>query len=455
MILNTHRRPFSNLARTARRSRSHSTAARWSQIAGGSDFAAPTCQLLPPGLPRLQALLPVHCAGPGPDAGRRPTSRAPARTSRALGRAAPCVRMITTDQTPDFGSQNLEIGGDACASSATGSPSSTTRPTTPTSARSSSESQHIDAVVNGWIQDYPAPSNFFSADQLRELALHVQRRINRQLARDERHRRRRSGSNDAWTPFDRTLTDRRDRDPIPQPEGCRLRLEAARELPASSRVRPAGRPGLGAVTGGEGRRRASRMPARISTPPATCIAVIDSDSRITAKIAATNGCRFGGQRRPRRADPVERAEPEHVRQHERAERPRRRRAARRRAQVPVLARRLRRADDREAPAPSRAARARSPGRASSSPSAARSAPSSRPTSPRSTTASRIAAQARRRPRRRRRSRRARRRRTRRSRRARTAPPSCSRPSARPNSAAKIGVAPRIRPTVDAVVRSSE
>ena len=46
------------------------------------------------------------------------------------------------------------------------------------------------------------------------------------------------------------------------------------------------------MTGGAGRRRASTIPAAISTPPAICSAVIVSDSRITAKIAATNGCRF-------------------------------------------------------------------------------------------------------------------------------------------------------------------
>jgi hypothetical protein len=34
------------------------------------------------------------------------------------------------------------------------------------------------------------------------------------------------------------------------------------------------------------------MPTATSTPPATWTALIDSPSRITAKIAATNGCRF-------------------------------------------------------------------------------------------------------------------------------------------------------------------
>jgi len=46
------------------------------------------------------------------------------------------------------------------------------------------------------------------------------------------------------------------------------------------------------VTGGAGRRRASRIPAAIRRPPATWIAVIDSESRMTAKITATNGCRL-------------------------------------------------------------------------------------------------------------------------------------------------------------------
>ncbi len=34
------------------------------------------------------------------------------------------------------------------------------------------------------------------------------------------------------------------------------------------------------------------MPPPISTPPATCSAVIRSESRTSAKTAATNGCRF-------------------------------------------------------------------------------------------------------------------------------------------------------------------
>ena len=256
--------------------------------------------------------------------------------------------------------------------------------------------------------------------------------------------------------FDRKVTDRALVIPYLNQKAIDFVVEAGRELPAPSRVRPADRPGVGAVTGGAGRRRASTMPDRDQHAAGDLKRRSSTrESRITAKIAATNGCRFVGERRPRRPDPVERAEPEHVRQHERAENregeeqpdarrpgpsPGSRSAARRRPR---------------APAPSRPARARSRGTASSSPSAARSAPSSAAHVAAVSTASRIPTQARPRPRRPRRSRRARRRRTRRSRRARSGRRRRSRPSARPNSAAKIGVAPSTRPTVDAVVCSSE
>ena len=58
----------------------------------------------------------------------------------------------------------------------------------------------------------------------------------------------------------------------------------------------------------------------IRSPPATWSTVSGSERRITASTAATNGCRFVASVALAGADPVDRAEPEHVRQHERAER---------------------------------------------------------------------------------------------------------------------------------------
>ena len=207
-------------------------------------------------------------------------------------------------------------------------------------------------------------------------------------------------------------------------------------------LRAAARPDVGAVTGGAGRRRASRMPARIRTPPATWITGHRLGEQDHREDHRDERLQVRRERRPRRPDPVERAEPEHVRQHERAERRRRRRGATppRRGPSPGSRSAARRRP--RAPAPWRRARARSRGTASSSPSAARSAPSSPPRSRRS--------------RRRAGSRRGRRDLAAAHRAATSATPAnetvapsqkrplgCSRPSASPNSAAKIGVAPRI------------
>ena len=82
VLLNTTRPPFNNVH--ARRALAYALdRARMVAIHGGTDFAAPTCQLLPPGLPGVQALLPLHRRlRDEPLAGTR--SRARARGSRPL-----------------------------------------------------------------------------------------------------------------------------------------------------------------------------------------------------------------------------------------------------------------------------------------------------------------------------------------------------------------------------------
>ena len=67
------------------------------------------------------------------------------------------------------------------------------------------------------------------------------------------------------------------------------------------------------------RRRARGFPAAMSTPPSTWRALSGSESRIDGEHGGDERLQVRGERRPRRPDPVERAEPENVREDERAE----------------------------------------------------------------------------------------------------------------------------------------
>ena len=191
----------------------------------------------------------------------------------------------------------------------------------------------------------------------------------------------------------------------------------------------------------------------MSRPPSTCSRPSGSESRMTASTAATNGCRFAASVARAGPDLRDRAEPEDVRQHERADGGEHEQRPDPPAEVPVLLARLRdpgqrdqrpgRRDDNGAHARGRVDghergdghRVRGPGRADRDARAGSRRSRPRPRCPRRPPP-------------------ARRRRTRPPRRARSAGSGCSRPRASPKSAAKIGMAPRIRPIVEAVVLSS-
>ena len=101
-----------------------------------------------------------------------------------------------------------------------------------------------------------------------------------------------------------------------------VKLSAATSLPpnrfadvglgAHRRVRPPH-----AQLAAAARAARSAIPAKISTPPAISSACSDSESRISAKSTAKNGCRFAKSDARDGADAVDRREPEDVRQEER------------------------------------------------------------------------------------------------------------------------------------------
>jgi YVTN family beta-propeller protein len=203
LTLNTRRLPFSNLH--ARRAVAFALD-RGKMVAnlGGSDFAAPTCQLLPPGLPAYKPFCPFTA---GPPTGRWTApdlARARAEVARSGTRGA-SVRVITTDQTPDFGRQNLEV---AATLRALGYKVSVKHYATDKEYFGAffSDPDRVDAAVNGWIQDYPAPSNFFSGPTCANSPYFCSAAFNQRLAHAGATAAS-SGSNAPWTAFDRYATE--------------------------------------------------------------------------------------------------------------------------------------------------------------------------------------------------------------------------------------------------------
>ena len=199
----------------------------------------------------------------------------------------------------------------------------------------------------------------------------------------------------------------------------------------------------------------AKIPAAIrSAAERSAASPSGSERRITARRAATNGCRFAAS--VARAGPIrcDRAEPEDVRQDERPERREGEERPDLPAEIPVLVARLREPDERDEDPRERDDDGAHAGGRVRRASAARPRRSTRPTSRADREPEDDPDVAAREPRCRSRPRRARRpaketaaasqkRRLRRS-----------RPSASPKSAAKIGIAPRMSPIVEAVVMSS-
>jgi YVTN family beta-propeller protein len=204
VVLNLHRLPFNSaLAREALAfalDRAHMLG-----NAGGSDLAKTTCQLLPPGLPGYKPYCPFTVR-PGTGTWTAPDlQRAHELVARSGTRGAH-VHVITTDQTRDFGKHDLEV---AATLRKLGYQVSVKHYPTDAEyfATLYSKGNSFDAAVSGWAQDYPAPSNFFSALSCTNSASTCNPALDRQIAGVSAASTA-SGSNDGWTTLDRSVTDR-------------------------------------------------------------------------------------------------------------------------------------------------------------------------------------------------------------------------------------------------------
>jgi peptide/nickel transport system substrate-binding protein len=201
--LNNRRPPFSNVH--ARRALAYALdRERMVAHEGGTDIAGATCQLLPPGLPGYKPYCPFT-AGPQTGHWTAPDlARARAEVARSGTRGAR-VRMITTDQTPDFGKHNLEA---AATLRRLGYRVSVRHFATDDKFFAALYTdRNIDAAVSGWSQDYPAPSNFFGAINCPNTPAFCSKAYQQQIARASAAASA-SGSNDPWVKLDRNVTDR-------------------------------------------------------------------------------------------------------------------------------------------------------------------------------------------------------------------------------------------------------
>jgi YVTN family beta-propeller protein len=203
VILNTHRLPFSNLH--ARRALAFALdRGRMVANAGGPDSAEPTCQLLPPGLPAYKPYCPFT-ANPGTGRWTAPDlARARAEAARSGTRGAR-VQVVTTDETPGVGRQNLEL---AATLRRLGYRVSVKHFATDQAYFGAlySDTKHVDAGLSGWSQDYPAPSNFFAGANCPNSGQFCSGRYSRQLEHAAATAAN-SGSNEPWIKFDRLATD--------------------------------------------------------------------------------------------------------------------------------------------------------------------------------------------------------------------------------------------------------
>ncbi len=204
VILNTRKPPFDNVH--ARRALAFALdRGRMVANAGGADLATPTCQLLPPGLAGYRPYCPFT-AGDQSGAGIVPDLGQAQAELQKSGTHGAHVRVVTTDQTSGVNRANLEV---AATLRQLGY-----RVTVKHYAADPGyfnaifgDARHIDAVALGWIQDYPAPSNFFGGINCPPLSPYM---CSKAYARDLAHTAAAataSGSSDPWTAFDRKVTD--------------------------------------------------------------------------------------------------------------------------------------------------------------------------------------------------------------------------------------------------------
>jgi len=202
VVLNNRRAPFSN--RRARRAVSFALdRQRLVDIHGGSDLAAPTCQLLPPGFPAYKAFCP-YTVQPTLGTWSAPdVQRARAEVSRSGTRGAP-VHMITTDQKST--SYPKLIAEVAATLRRLGYRVLMKHYATDEAYFDAlfNDWRNIDVGLSGWISDYPAPGNFFSALSCAGNAYTCSPALDRRIGAVAA-KAAASGSNDPWTRLDREV----------------------------------------------------------------------------------------------------------------------------------------------------------------------------------------------------------------------------------------------------------
>jgi len=203
VLMNTRQPPFSNVH--ARRALAFALdRGRMVANAGGSDVGAPTCQLLPPGMPGYKPYCPFT-AGPKTGSWTAPDLDAARAELARSGTKGALVHLITTDQSRGFGSQNFVI---ADALRKLGYRVTIKHYATDPDyfGATFSDSRNIDASANGWIQDYPAPSNFFTGLNCPASPYVCSKAYAKQFA-DTVSAAARTGSAAPWTALDRAVTD--------------------------------------------------------------------------------------------------------------------------------------------------------------------------------------------------------------------------------------------------------
>jgi YVTN family beta-propeller protein len=155
--LNTTRPPFDNLA--ARRAVAFAVdRVRLVERASGSAVLQPTCQVLPPSSPGYRAYCP-HTASPTRGSGTAPDLRRARELVRRSGTRGMRVHMITVRGEPLFSSA-AEVVADALRLLGYRVSLRTYSDFGAYFGAYGAAAGSVEVALNGWIQDYPAPSNF-------------------------------------------------------------------------------------------------------------------------------------------------------------------------------------------------------------------------------------------------------------------------------------------------------
>jgi peptide/nickel transport system substrate-binding protein len=203
VFLNTHKRPFDNVH--ARRALAFALdRGRMTETAGGSESAQATCQILPPGLPGYRPYCPFTAGGDTAGWAAPNLARAQAELRRS-GTSGARVRVITTEGDPSFKAQNLEV---AATLRRLGYRVTVThyRDDHAYFNEMNNHADRVGAAVNGWIQDYPAASNFLGVVNCPRSPYNCSGEYRSRLGRAAADASA-SGSTAPWTKLDRYVTD--------------------------------------------------------------------------------------------------------------------------------------------------------------------------------------------------------------------------------------------------------